>query len=289
MLRPAALVAAHSRAPASRPLRSNAADIYMRENAQSLIVGSRVRLAPYLRAHIDRYHAWMQDEELLRLTCSEPLSLEEETANQRSWRDDENKVTFIVCALDSVTAEDDLTAGMCGDVNAFLSAAEENEDDDDAAKIIAREEEPLFAEIEIMIAEPSRRRGGLAREALLLFMHWLLCHVPRITKLVVKITDDNLPSRALFASLGFTVHKHMAVFEQTELRLPADEARAMCERHWVERQAQVRTLSRAQAEMSDGGQDELNLSFIDSHFTTKVEYDAWLTRRRKRHKMTLTL
>ena len=245
-----------------------------------MLIGSRVRLVPYLRSHIARYHAWMQDEELLRLTCSEPLSLEEETANQRSWRDDASKVTFIVCALDvHGDIEDDLTAGMCGDVNAFLSPAEE--DEDGAAKITA-DEESLFAELEVMIAEPNRRRGGLARQALLLFMRWLLRHVPRISTLVVKITDDNLPSRALFASLGFTVHKHMAVFEQTELRLPADEARTMCERHWVEQQAQVRTLSRAQAEMSDGSDDDAasssNLSFIDSHFTSKVEYEAWLKR-----------
>ena len=67
----------------------------MRDNAHLVIAGERVRLVPYTFAHVEQYHAWMQDEELLRLTCSEPLSLEEEQANQISWRDDPSKVTFI--------------------------------------------------------------------------------------------------------------------------------------------------------------------------------------------------
>lgn len=37
-----------------------------------------------------RYHSWMQSEELLKLTGSERLQLEEEYANQISWRVDEN-------------------------------------------------------------------------------------------------------------------------------------------------------------------------------------------------------
>ena len=51
--------------------------------------------------------------------------------------------------------------------------------------------------------------------------------------LVAKITDDNDASRRLFEGLGFAVYKHLAVFAQTELRLPAESARALCERHWA--------------------------------------------------------
>ncbi|EOD22164.1 N-acetyltransferase 9 [Emiliania huxleyi CCMP1516] len=151
----------------------------MRDNLTTILRGRRVRLVPYLPLHVPRYHRWMQDEELQRLTCSEPLTLAEEYANQLSWREDASKATFIVCALDGhsantdePTAVDDLTAGMCGDV-------------------------------------------------------------PRVAYLVAKITDDNDASRRLFEGLGFAVHKHLAVFEQTELRLPASGARALCERHWA--------------------------------------------------------
>ena len=133
----------------------------MRDNATTILHGSRVRLVPYLPAHIATYHSWMQDEELLALTCSEPLTLEEETANQRSWCEDPRKVTFIVC--DASNSNGNVTSGMCGDVNAFLYDAD-TDDDAEAATPPQR----LSAELEVMIADASKRRCGLAREALLL-------------------------------------------------------------------------------------------------------------------------
>lgn len=75
------------------------------------------------------------------------------------------ELTFILIDLeargapfpaDGVTGEDALVAGMCGDVNLFLN------DHDDR----------LAAEIEIMVAEPGSRRKGIAREALLIMMHY---------------------------------------------------------------------------------------------------------------------
>jgi hypothetical protein len=44
---------------------------------------------PYHADHVPLYNAWMQTPELLELTASEPLSLEEEYENQVSWREDE--------------------------------------------------------------------------------------------------------------------------------------------------------------------------------------------------------
>jgi hypothetical protein len=45
----------------------------------------------------------MKDSELLEATCSEPLTFEEELEMQRTWREDEDKLTFIV--LDKRTFE----------------------------------------------------------------------------------------------------------------------------------------------------------------------------------------
>ena len=59
----------------------------------TIISGRLVRLVPYLRAHVPRYTGWMEDPELLRLTGSERLSLEQELENQESWHADPAKVT----------------------------------------------------------------------------------------------------------------------------------------------------------------------------------------------------
>ena len=146
------------------------------------------------------------------------MTLEQELQNQRSWHADPLKLTFILCARDDddgCAIPDDVTSGMCGDVNAFLS---EIDDDDD--------ETGVSAELEIMIAEPAQRRRGLARTALQMFIAYLLERVPRVGRLVVKVTDANVPSLRLFESLGFTVHKPMPIFQQTELRLSVASARA---------------------------------------------------------------
>jgi len=55
-----------------------------------------VVLLPYNAALVPVYHAWMADPELLELTESEPLSLEQEYANQVSWANDPSKYCFIV-------------------------------------------------------------------------------------------------------------------------------------------------------------------------------------------------
>ncbi|KAI5293156.1 hypothetical protein KEM52_005786 [Ascosphaera acerosa] len=66
-------------------------------NEKTAISSSRVLLVPYEKHHVARYHEWMQDPEIQEATASEPLSVEEEYAMQASWRQDADKLTFIIC------------------------------------------------------------------------------------------------------------------------------------------------------------------------------------------------
>ncbi|XP_078230717.1 alpha/beta-tubulin-N-acetyltransferase 9 isoform X24 [Callithrix jacchus] len=107
------------------------------------------------------YHEWMKSEELQRLTASEPLSLEQEYAMQRSWREDADKCTFIVLDAEKWQAQPGTTEESCmvGDVNLFLTDLED----------------PTLGEIEVMIAEPSFRGKGLGTEAVLMMLSYGGC------------------------------------------------------------------------------------------------------------------
>lgn len=76
-------------------------------------------------------------------------------------------------------------------------------------------------ELEVMVAEPSWRRQGLAREAVQLLVAYVLRAVPNVALFVAKISDDNEASLRLFRSLGFGVHRQLSFFAQTELHLSA--------------------------------------------------------------------
>ena len=68
----------------------------MRLNEKEAVMGVNCILVPYCRKHVEKYHEWMKRKELLEATCSEPLTFEEELEMQRSWREDPDKLTFIV-------------------------------------------------------------------------------------------------------------------------------------------------------------------------------------------------
>ncbi|CAE6422307.1 unnamed protein product [Rhizoctonia solani] len=196
----------------------------MRLNEFTAIVGQKVVLVPYRSEHVEQYHKWMQDPELLELTASEPLSFEEEMDMQRKWRDDSDKLTFIILARtnpnQAATDPDSIRElPMIGDVNLFLKGAETDDGD--------RKE----AEVEIMIAERGYRRKGLAFEALQMFLSYTTTRdqdVPGLAldpyQLVVRIGGSNTPSRELFKRLGFVVSKEVEVFDEVEMRWHWDES-----------------------------------------------------------------
>ncbi|QSZ29366.1 hypothetical protein DSL72_003880 [Monilinia vaccinii-corymbosi] len=204
---------------------------------------NKVLLVPYEESHVITYHEWMKDEEIQKATASEPLSLAEEYAMQRTWRTDADKLTFIICApaaeeLGAVHAQShrdgvsvsvakgvaDAPGNMVGDVNLFLA-----ED--------GNEEGGVVGEIEIMIAEAGARGKGLGRAATLAFVEYLRRHWEEILKeyrfgvgggteegitkslrLRVKIGGKNLASIGLFESIGFVrVGKGENYFGEVEL------------------------------------------------------------------------
>ncbi|TVY68974.1 N-acetyltransferase 9-like protein [Lachnellula suecica] len=190
---------------------------------------SKVLLVPYEASHVTTYHEWMQDKEIQAATASEPLSLEEEYEMQSKWRNDRDKLTFIVCEpLSSQKFEikanvEDAPRRMIGDVNLFISAN-------------GADEEGCIGELELMVALKSRRRQGYGRAATVAFLHYISLHIHDIRNeflrtsissekntlsqhdpaasnswkqpredfhMTVKIGEDNPSSINLFESLGF--------------------------------------------------------------------------------------
>merc|ERR1719495_2951678 len=127
----------------------------MRTNWNTKIVGSKVVLVPYQARHVQKYHQWMKSTELQELTGSEPLSLAEEYAMQESWREDNDKCTFIVLDKEKTLRCEEEEECMVGDTNLFINADDKNE-----------------AEAEIMIAEPSARGKGFGNEAISLMLRY---------------------------------------------------------------------------------------------------------------------
>lgn len=155
---------------------------------------------------------------------------------QKSWREDGDKLTFIVCLplslLDSssleksrgvVPKESDAPECMVGDVNLFLRF---DDDDDDS----------VVGELELMVAEKQNQGKGFGRAALLAFLRYIFSsldgivdeflraenrQVPSkgISYFSVKIGQTNTRSIALFESLGFTkVTLEPNYFGEFELR-----------------------------------------------------------------------
>lgn len=160
------------------------------------IVGEKVCLVTYQKKHVVQYNQWLQDPELLDLTSSEQLTLEEEYENQLDCQQSDTRYMFMI--LDNT-----LNFALAGDVDIFLD--EENN-----------------GEINVMIAEKDSRRKGLAKEATLLLMRWALIYL-KISKFVAKIQIKNEPSIFLFQSFGFQETARSEVFGEITFSLDVSQ------------------------------------------------------------------
>ncbi|PWW76209.1 hypothetical protein C7212DRAFT_280500 [Tuber magnatum] len=202
----------------------------MKLNSKTALLSPKILLVPYELHHVPTYHAWMEDEDLRTATASDRLTLSEEHAMQKSWREDGDKLTFIAClpptttttttssAANTVRArKDDVPECMLGDVNLFLYPSPEH--DEAGGKVVA--------EVEVMIARREFHGTGLGREVVGLFLWYVGMHKEEVVgqggggrELVgfrVKIAEGNSRSIRLFEGLGFERVGGVSYFEEVEL------------------------------------------------------------------------
>ncbi|KNA20241.1 hypothetical protein SOVF_054120 [Spinacia oleracea] len=173
--------------------------------------GEKVILVPYMKEHVPKYHQWMQDPALLFATGSEPLTLDQEYDMQLSWSQDPLKHTFIVLDKQMIMGEfvhgQPHTEAMVGDVNMYMNDPED----------------PLFGEIEIMIAEPKSRGKGLGKEAVVMMMAFAVENVG-IHTFRAKIGESNQASILLFHKLGFQDSSFSEAFKEWTMELPVTKS-----------------------------------------------------------------
>ena len=192
----------------------------MRVNFAEQIVTRRLICRPYRAAFVPTYHAWMQDPWLRAQTSSDELTLEEEYAAQRRWVDDDDKLTFIffeaslvaaaACGAPSAAPASARasTVGMAGDANLFILDERRTRDEYWGGAGDGR-----VAEVMVMVGEPTARRQGFAREAVSALLRYGAERLG-IRGFIVKISEENVASIALFSQLGFRHVKKVAAFKE---------------------------------------------------------------------------
>uniref|UniRef100_A0A182PQL4 N-acetyltransferase domain-containing protein n=1 Tax=Anopheles epiroticus TaxID=199890 RepID=A0A182PQL4_9DIPT len=183
----------------------------MKLNERLQIIGSNVILVPYESKHVEKYHRWMKSEELQELTASEPLTLEEEYQMQASWRNDEDKCTFLILDRQRYDGTKDEIDALIGDTNIFIQSQAEDDSED-----------RLTGEIEIMIAEPTARGKRFGWEATLLM---LLFGVERLhLQHFIAITKDtNAKAMRMFERMKFRETKRTPIFQEVSFERPVEE------------------------------------------------------------------
>lgn len=171
----------------------------MRLNEEVVLYCGKIVLLPYRAEHVPIYHAWMSRPELLQMTESDKLSLEEEFTSMKAWREDPNKLTFLIY--------DRGLRRLVGDVNVIINV--------DA-------EVPKRAEVDVMIAEPLARRRGLSVEALQIAMKYSVSRFGP-ESFIAKILEINRQSIALFEKLGFTLLRRVEAFKELHYELCSSE------------------------------------------------------------------
>ncbi|KAL1635155.1 hypothetical protein SLS56_001907 [Neofusicoccum ribis] len=232
----------------------------MKVNEHTAVLAPRVLLVPYSAHHVPTYHKWMQDPAIQEATASEPLTLDEEYAMQRSWRSDADKLTFIACVAPEPQPQPparirarvhDAADAMIGDVNLFLVPDDEDDDDDGEQEGGSGGHRPpananVVGELEIMVARPAHQNRGLGAAVLAAFLAYVRRHLDAILAeyaageggrekvalkhLRVKIGAVNARSLRLFEKVGFVrTSETPNFFGELELRrglerVPSDEA-----------------------------------------------------------------
>lgn len=171
----------------------------MKLNSNTKIIGRNVILVPYRDYHVPKYHKWMKSEELQKLTASEPLTLEQEYEMQKSWREDDDKCTFIILDKSIFDECNEEADAMVGDTNIFIT-----------------DNELGVGEIEIMIAEESARGKKFGWEAVALMFLYGIQHI-HLKTFEAKISLSNSISIKMFQKLGFQEKSLSEVFQEITL------------------------------------------------------------------------
>ncbi|CAK1548627.1 unnamed protein product [Leptosia nina] len=171
----------------------------MKCNSKLKIISKNLILVPYMEKHVPKYHEWMQSEELQKLTASERLTLCQEYDMQKSWREDEDKCTFIILDRRKYELHNDEIDSMIGDTNIFIT-------DKDIGQ----------GEIEIMLAEESARGKKLGQEAVTIMLLYGIESI-NLKRYEAKISLTNEISFKMFKKLGFEEESRSLVFQEITL------------------------------------------------------------------------